>query len=144
MKNETIVILIGLFSIATLFSCVREEIDTCEMFAERLPELEFTGIIHLCNAQPPLMDFISAKVRITDINDNDLNIKLFSDSIFIDTIFNYNYTCNIYEETIPSIDLFDFNGDKIGGVNSNPYLIRFNFPYNECINNTFFKGIVME
>jgi len=126
------------------FSCLREDIDSCEMFTERLPELEFTGVIFLCNAQPPLMDFINAKAKVTAINDDELEIRLVSDSTFIDSTLIYSFSCQVFEETIPSIGLFNENREDKGHINSGDYFLNFRFPYNQCINNTFFEGIVLE
>lgn len=99
----------------------------------------FDGMIHLCNAQPPDQFDLKGKAHINLINDEDISIRIVSDSSFLDTILYFKTRCGLVEDS-PITFLIDSTGKDVGQYHSQ-YILDFSFGFPYCLDNSFFEGL---
>jgi len=135
MKNSLIFLV---FTLA-LITC-KDEMQSCEDQRAKLGSQIFYGFIHLCNAQQPDQIDLKGKVNIDLLDEDNITIRMMSDSTYIDTIFYFATRCGLIEDS-PTTFIVNSLENDIGQYNEQPDRLDFSFGYPNCLENSFFEGV---
>jgi len=120
--------------------CCKDEKQSCEDQRIKFGSQIFYGWIHLCNAQQPEQIDLEGRASIGLFNEDEITIRMVSDSAYIDTTFYFSIRCGLLENT-PATFIVDSLENDVGYYDENPDRLDFAFGYVNCLENSFFEGV---
>jgi len=116
------------------YGCSPSEEELCDDRLQSFDVMTISGTLYVCNAMPPLQDFIEAEADIKMVGDS-IKFEFRTIDNSLDTILLFKHDCIVFEDTIPSVKIR--NEDKEGFIN---HLKHFSIPFAYMCENDLFRS----
>jgi hypothetical protein len=99
----------------------------------------FTGLLRVCNAEPPNDTSLASTATVTSVTEDALTLRLVAGTL-LDTTQTYVISCDVVEKTIPIIFIHHPASEDDGQYNQGPDRIGFPLEFGNCSGLAWFEG----
>jgi hypothetical protein len=131
-------LLLGL-AVLVFGGCREDNEQYCLEARTELANSTFTGLLRVCNAQPPNDTTLVSTVTFTAVTEDSLTLNLVGGTM-LDTTLAYAIRCDVVEKTKPLIFISHPDSEEEGQYHLQNESLAFHLMYGNCGSVARFEG----